>query len=223
MTFFPPTVAIAARQFSRQNLGFTYNPYLPNGAFRRASGSTSVVRAAELAALTNPLGLTGLGSNPYLSTLGYGGGYGGGSGGGGYGGGSSGGGGYGGAGYQSPYLATSYQNPSQDSGTIQAAAPADPNSGIIQAAAPAVPNPDVNINITDDGYEPRSITIAAGTIVRWENVGHQMHTVTSDTGLWDSQEMDTGRSVRVFFAKPGTYTYRCTSHPDKLRGTVIVE
>jgi len=215
MTFFPATIATAARQFSRQNLGFTYNPYLPNGSFLRAHGFISPTRAAELATLSNTLGLNGLGYNPSLSTMAYGGGFGAGYGGGGYGGGgggggSSGGGGYSGAGYQSPYVYASYQNPSQGSGTIQAAAPADPN-------------PDVNINIDDDSYRPRSITIAAGTIVRWENVGRHMHTVTSDTGLWDSLEMDTGHTVRVCFAKPGTYHYHCTSHPDKMHGTVIVE
>jgi len=216
MTFFPPTIATAARQYSRENLGFTYNPYLPNGFARQASGFVSPTRAAELATLSNPLGLNGLGYNPALSTMGYGGGFGsgyggGGYGGGGYGGGGSGGGGYSGAGYQSPYLAASYQN------GYQGAAPAQP------VAAPADSNPTINIDVNDGAYQPRSITISAGTIVRWKNVGSRLHTVTSDTGIWDSQELDPGRTVSVYFAKPGTYNYHCTLHPEKMRGTIIVE
>jgi plastocyanin len=210
MAIFPSRIASAARLYSRQNLGHTFNPYLANGSFLRGHGYFSSFGAAELAALSNRYGLNGLGYNPYLSTMAYGGGFGAGYGAGGYGGGGYGGGNYGGVDYQSPYLAASYQNPSQD-------------SGIIQAAAPADPNPHVEVNITDDSYQPRSITISAGTIVTWENVGSHIQTVTSDTGIWDSQELDPGRPVSVFFARPGTYTYRSTLHPDKLHGTVIVE
>src|ERR1700722_10914286 len=210
MTFFPPTIATAARQYSRQNLGFAYNPYLPNGSFLRANGYISPTRAVELATLSSPFGLNGLGYNPYLSTMTYGGGFGAGYSGGGYGGGGSGGSGSGGAGSQSPYLAASYQHGYQAGAAAQAAAPADPN-------------PTFKINFYDGASQPLSVTFSAGTIVRWKNVGRHIHTVTSDAGIWDSRELDPGRPVSVFFAKPGTYTYHCTLHPEKMRGTIIVE
>ena len=71
--------------------------------------------------------------------------------------------------------------------------------------------------------QPLSITISPGTMVTFKNMGQHMHTVTSDTGLFDSRELDPGKTCKVFFAAPGTYTYHCTLHPDRMRGTVIVE
>jgi len=142
------------------------------------------------------LGAYGGFQSPYLQAGGYGGG---GYGGGGYGGG---GGGYGGGGYQSP-------------------PPVQPQ--VQQAAAPAEMTTTTTIAINDDAYQAISITISAGTAVQWKNTGRRIHTVTSDTGLWDSQQMDPGRSVTVFFAKPGTYFYHDTLHPDTMRASVIVQ
>jgi len=225
MTFYRPSIAIAARQYSRQNLGYTYNPYLPPPSYLRANGYLPPSQAAALAyayspyayALAasynpyansyNPYAMSGYGGyNPSLSATGYSGGFGTGYGGAGYGRA-----GYGGTDSQNPYLATSPQNPYQASGSPQASAPEENTT------------PTVNINVYDGSYQPKSITISAGTTVRWKNVGSHMHTVTSDTGLWDSRELDPGRTVSVVFAKPGTYTYHCTLHPQKMRGTIIVE
>jgi plastocyanin len=211
-----PTTSTTLRPFTtfptaffRPSMTAPSNTYFPS------------TRAAELATLSNRYGLNALGYNPSLSTMAYGGGLGAGYGGGGYGGGGYGGGGYGGGGYggggyggggsQSPYLTASYQNGYQAGAAAQ------------QAAAPADSNPTVNINVYDGSYQPRSITISAGTIVRFKNVGGHLHTVTSDTGIWDSREMDPGRTVNVYFAKPGTYDYHCTLHPEKMRGTINVE
>ena len=62
---------------------------------------------------------------------------------------------------------------------------------------------------------------APGTMVRWTNYGHHMHTVTSDNGLWDSGEFSHGHSFSYTFNQPGTYYYHCRFHRD-MRGTVIV-
>ena len=37
---FAPSVAILGRLYQRQNLGYNYNPYLPNGNYRQAYGYT---------------------------------------------------------------------------------------------------------------------------------------------------------------------------------------
>ena len=67
-----------------------------------------------------------------------------------------------------------------------------------------------------------SITISAGATVRWTNYDLHTHTVTSDTGLWDSGELAPNNRHSYTFSKPGTYTYHCTVHPG-MKGTVIVQ
>jgi plastocyanin len=54
-------------------------------------------------------------------------------------------------------------------------------------------------------------------------VGTRAHTITSNAGLWDSGELAPGRTVAVYFAKPGTYRYHSIRDPDLIQGTVIVE
>jgi len=54
------------------------------------------------------------------------------------------------------------------------------------------------------------------------NHGQHRHTVTSDTGLWDSREFGRGGSYTLTFLQPGTYSYYCRIHPREMRGTVIV-
>jgi len=231
----PSTFTATGSFTTTPNTFATFRPVttFPNGSFLQAHRNLSPSQeyrlalayspaSYALAAGVNPYGYNPYslsrygGYNPYLATAGYGGGFGSGYGGGGYGGYGGGGygggyGGYAGVGSQSPYLAASYQNP------IQASAPAQPE------AAPTDSGSTVNINVYDGAYQPSSITISAGTIVRWKNTSRHTQTVTSDSGIWDSGEVDPGRTVSVYFAKPGTYTYHCTLNPDKMRGTIIVE
>lgn len=82
-------------------------------------------------------------------------------------------------------------------------------------------NPTVAVEVSDGGFRPKSITITPETLVRFNNVGTRPHTITADTSIWDSGELPAAKSVSVFFAKSGTFTYRCTYNPDTMRGTVI--
>lgn len=67
---------------------------------------------------------------------------------------------------------------------------------------------------------PASITIPAGSTVRWTSQG-DTHTSTSDTGLWDSGNIPHGDTFSYTFNTPGTYTYQCKLHPN-MAGTVNV-
>ncbi len=151
-------------------------------------------------------------SNPYLGyynsysmpyspyTMMYSSGYGG------YGGGGYGGGGYGGG---NPYL--SYMN------TVSQPA----NTSTTPSTAPAL-NQIVEVGVYDNRFEPVSITISTGTSVRWTNYSNDKHSVTSDSGLWDSKGLNPGATTSYTFTQPGKYTYHSTLNA-KLRGTVIVE
>ncbi|HKP53689.1 MAG TPA: cupredoxin domain-containing protein [Chloroflexia bacterium] len=75
--------------------------------------------------------------------------------------------------------------------------------------------------IIDSGYLPANLTVTLGTTVSWFNEGPSVHTSTSDTGLWDSGNINPGFSYGYTFNSPGTYTYHCAIHP-ALTGTVNV-
>jgi plastocyanin len=73
------------------------------------------------------------------------------------------------------------------------------------------------------GFNPKSITVMPGTIVRWVNYGKEGHTVTSDDGYFDSGTMSPGGTFFVLFYKPGTYHYTCKPHGKMgMTGTVVV-
>jgi plastocyanin len=73
------------------------------------------------------------------------------------------------------------------------------------------------------GYDQPMLTINRGTVVVWTNVGEVQHTVTSDTGAFNSGIMMPGDSYSVKFTEPGYFFYH--SEPDKgwMTGVVIVQ
>ncbi|MBV9697995.1 MAG: cupredoxin family copper-binding protein [Gammaproteobacteria bacterium] len=71
-------------------------------------------------------------------------------------------------------------------------------------------------------FSPGSITIHAGTTLRWVNRDEEPHTIVSVEGLFRSAAVDGGESFTFRFDKPGTYRYLCTVHP-QMTGTVVVE
>jgi plastocyanin len=82
------------------------------------------------------------------------------------------------------------------------------------------------VTIQDFSFSPTSLTIKAGTSVRWTNNGPSDHTTTSDTGIWDSGTFPAGASFTVTFSEPGIFPYHCAIHPPNLFpgfvGTVTV-
>ncbi|PKN89879.1 MAG: hypothetical protein CVU42_10510 [Chloroflexi bacterium HGW-Chloroflexi-4] len=78
------------------------------------------------------------------------------------------------------------------------------------------------VEIEDFAYVSAVITVKVGTTVTWENKDQVQHTVTSDSGLFDSGLLAKGVPFSFTFTEAGTYTYHCTPHP-LMKGTVIVE
>ena len=71
-------------------------------------------------------------------------------------------------------------------------------------------------------YQPKTVTVPAGQAVTWtwQDQGNQ-HSVTADDGSFDSCLHNAGYTFTVTFAKPGTYSYRCSIH-SQMTGTVTV-
>lgn len=70
----------------------------------------------------------------------------------------------------------------------------------------------MTIELVDYKFEPAAMTIAPGTIVTAVNDSTTAHTWTSDTGVWNSGNINPGASFSFTFATPGTYKYECSYH-----------
>jgi hypothetical protein len=86
--------------------------------------------------------------------------------------------------------------------------------------------------VIDYDYSPRSITVQPGTTVVWTNRGQADHSVSSDTGAFDSSGaacsgnaqvgcLNPGESFTHEFSAPGRFAYHCRVHAS-MHGVVIV-
>lgn len=91
----------------------------------------------------------------------------------------------------------------------------------IFAGAPA-DGPQVEVKIDNFTFAPGTITVAAGTTVRWVNHDDIPHNVVSNDKSFKSKVLDTDESFTYTFSKAGTYDYFCSIHP-KMTGKVVVQ
>lgn len=74
-------------------------------------------------------------------------------------------------------------------------------------------------------FSPATLQITVGTTVTWTNRSQTLHTVTSDTGLFDTttdKALDTGQTFSFTFTKAGTYAYHCDFHAS-MKATIVVK
>jgi predicted lipoprotein with Yx(FWY)xxD motif/plastocyanin len=92
------------------------------------------------------------------------------------------------------------------------------------APAPAA-SKTTTINVQNFAFDPKDLTIPAGTTVIWHNSDSVTHTVTSDTGLFDGN-LPGGADFQFTFSQPGTYPYYCKPHGgaggEGMSGVIIV-
>src|SRR5579859_2546765 len=63
------------------------------------------------------------------------------------------------------------------------------------------------------GFSPQTLTIAVGTTIIWKNNTSAPHTVTSDSGVFDSGTIQPGATFSFKFTSAGTFAYHCSIHP----------
>lgn len=96
----------------------------------------------------------------------------------------------------------------------------------------------IAVAIQDFSFSPASVTISAGTTIRWTNAGPSAHTTTSDDGAWASATLgapqggdgygggSAGGTFDFKFTQAGTYPYHCSLHPPSsypgFTGTITV-
>lgn len=80
----------------------------------------------------------------------------------------------------------------------------------------------LEIAMVNFSFSPKEVTIKKGTTVTWTNQDSAVHTVTSDTPLFDSGDLAKGKSFSYTFSTAGTFAYHCIPHQAKMTGTIVV-
>ena len=88
-------------------------------------------------------------------------------------------------------------------------------------AAPTALPPPGDILMAGRLFSPSTVTVDAGTAVRWRNNDSREHTVSASNRSFDSGIMAVGATFTKVFSTPGTYAYLCLIHPD-MTGTIAV-
>lgn len=78
-------------------------------------------------------------------------------------------------------------------------------------AASAFSQGTAKVTVSNNKFEPKTITVKAGSEVVWENK-EGTHTVTADDGSWDSAGLSAGKTFSHKFDNPGSYKYHCAFH-----------
>ncbi|SDE93528.1 cupredoxin domain-containing protein [Limimaricola pyoseonensis] len=77
------------------------------------------------------------------------------------------------------------------------------------------------VTIQGFAFVPARISLAPGDSVVFTNRDLAPHTVTAESGAFDSGRLGMGQSVRMTFPAAGSYPYFCAIHP-RMRGAIQV-
>lgn len=89
-------------------------------------------------------------------------------------------------------------------------------------AATPTPGPVTTVQIADNSFTPKELTIKAGTTVRWEWSGSNPHSVLLG-GVDSGQHTGSGTYEKVFKDVGVTFAYQCGVHGAAMSGKIIVE
>lgn len=89
----------------------------------------------------------------------------------------------------------------------------------VLAVACSGPNVDaVVVEMLDNSFLPKEITVAAGTPITFRGVGRNPHNAVAADGSWSTEEsfgsleQYEGDEATVTLAEPGSYIFFCTFH-----------
>ena len=102
--------------------------------------------------------------------------------------------------------------------TVEGDAPAPPGPAP-PSAAPA----KATVDMVDFAFKEKQVSVAPGGQVTFTNSGDAPHTATLDDVKADTGTIQPRKSaVLTAPDKPGSYSYRCTIHPDRMRAVLVV-
>lgn len=79
------------------------------------------------------------------------------------------------------------------------------------------------IDIEDFSFDGAQVSVAPGGTVTWTNTGAAPHTATFDDEALDTGTLESGDTGTLTApSQPGSYSYRCTIHPARMRAVLVV-
>jgi len=76
------------------------------------------------------------------------------------------------------------------------------------------------VTIQGFAFNPATLTVKAGTTVKWTNEDSAPHKIASNS--FNSENLNKGDSFEFTFENAGTYAYSCRIHPS-MKGEIIVQ
>jgi plastocyanin len=90
------------------------------------------------------------------------------------------------------------------------------------AAASNAPR-QASVDMKDFAFDKPEVSVAPGGQVTWKNTGQAPHTATFDDVQLDTGNVAPGAQGKLTAPdKPGSYSYKCSVHPAKMRGVLVV-
>src|SRR5919198_1455785 len=90
------------------------------------------------------------------------------------------------------------------------------------AAASNAPR-QASVDMKDFAFDKPEVSVAPGGQVTWRNTGQAPHTATFDDVQLDTGNVAPGSQGKLTAPdKPGSYSYKCSVHPAKMRGVLVV-
>ena len=93
---------------------------------------------------------------------------------------------------------------------------------LLLARGLASANQAPEVHMVNNLYQPDTLTVPAGTTVRFVNDDADIHTVSQVGGGFESGLMFARDAWSYTFNDPGSYEYYCLPHPF-MRGTIVVQ
>jgi plastocyanin len=97
------------------------------------------------------------------------------------------------------------------------ARPSAPTAADLQAIDVS---PDHTITVDDRGFEPATLTVAPGDVIRIVNEGAEAHSVTADDQRFDARLLP-GDDTTLVLTEPGAVAFRDVNRPEHT-GTLTV-
>lgn len=79
------------------------------------------------------------------------------------------------------------------------------------------------VTIQNMAFTPQNLRVKVGQTVTWTNQDQILHTVTSDTGAFESGNMNPGGTFSFTFTKAGTFSYHCAIHSGMKAQVTVTE
>lgn len=106
--------------------------------------------------------------------------------------------------------------------------PLTPTPSFVSSSPVATPLAVAHVKIVTQGtmyaFVPATLTIKVRTQVVWSNDSNAPHTVSSDSGVFNTPNplgINPGQTYAFTFTKPGTYPYYCNIHT-YMTGKIVV-